>query len=116
LSGELKWAKGTGVGTLKGRETPINLKGNYEVKWNKYSQINSENRSYFQYLMLQVNIEKGIEPSIESPPVDKELVPSDIHNNIISPSWFQSFINKEEIIFSQRDLQQKLTHQLRKLG
>ncbi|MGY3718877.1 hypothetical protein ACWE42_25605, partial [Sutcliffiella cohnii] len=114
LSGELNWAKGTGVGTLKGRETPINLKGHYEVKWNKYSQINSENRSSFQYLMLQVNTSKGIEPRIESP-VDKELVPSDIHNNIISPSWFQTFINKEEIIFSQRDLQEKLTHQLRKL-
>ncbi|MED4018524.1 hypothetical protein [Sutcliffiella cohnii] len=116
ISGELNWAKGTGVGTLKGRETPIKLNGNYEMKWKKYSQINSETRSCFQYLMLRVNATKDVESRIESPLVEKELVPCNIHTNTNNPFWFRSFTGMAEIILSQKDLQEKLAHQLQELG
>jgi hypothetical protein len=40
ISGTLRWSDNTGKGTMKGREEPIVLQGEYIFRWQPYSQLN----------------------------------------------------------------------------
>lgn len=52
VSGRMMWRKDTAASTRKGRETPIDLRKPYRLKWIPYSQIKSMKSSEFRYLMM----------------------------------------------------------------
>lgn len=54
ITGELKWASGTSLGTRKKREDPIRLKSTYNCKWKSYSHVSNEKNGTFEYLLLEV--------------------------------------------------------------
>lgn len=49
----LGWAADTGPGTMKGRESPLDLKDEYEMKWRHYSTVHGRHGE-FRYLALVV--------------------------------------------------------------
>lgn len=53
LTGELKWSEAAGPGTIKGREEPIRLSGQYAVNWKPYSQMDAP---YGEFRMLIVRV------------------------------------------------------------
>jgi hypothetical protein len=54
LSGSLAWGPGTGAGTMRGREAPIDLRAEYVCEWNDYSVVSSATSSAsFRYLLLE---------------------------------------------------------------
>ncbi|MFT3961629.1 hypothetical protein [Propionivibrio sp.] len=57
LSGQLGWAAHAGVGSIKRRESPIDLERSYPIKWLPYSEIAGSNASQFRYLSLEVTAE-----------------------------------------------------------
>lgn len=54
IQGELDWASGTGDGTKKSRENPIQLRGTYRVSWKNFSSVPTKNYSEFRYLAFEV--------------------------------------------------------------
>jgi hypothetical protein len=54
LSGALAWAAHTGAGTMRGRETPIDLVGDYELVWRDYRTLEGERNGRFRYLVVVV--------------------------------------------------------------
>jgi hypothetical protein len=55
LSGTLAWGPGTGAGTMRGREAPIDLRGEYRCGWTEYSVVRSASSEIrFRYLLLEV--------------------------------------------------------------
>lgn len=57
LSGQLAWATHAGIGSIKGREAPIDLERRYPIKWLSYSEIAGSNTSQFRFLSLEVTSE-----------------------------------------------------------
>lgn len=55
IHGKLKWAEHASNGTIFGRTTPLNISGNYSLKWNDYSQIGNTNRGKLRYLALKIS-------------------------------------------------------------
>ncbi len=53
IRGGLGWAAETSPGTKKGRETPLNLQDEYEMKWRHYSTVHGRHGE-FRYLALVV--------------------------------------------------------------
>src|SRR5690606_20932529 len=53
LTGELRWSEAAGPGTIKGREEPIRLSGQYAVNWKPYSQMDAP---YGEFRMLIVRV------------------------------------------------------------
>lgn len=54
VSGNLEWASHAGAGSIKGRESPIVLRGSYPVRWIGYSTIDFPSPSQFRYLSLRI--------------------------------------------------------------
>lgn len=54
ISGELAWAERAGPGTVKGRESPINLRGSYPLSWQDYSTFHGRPYGMFRYLAVTV--------------------------------------------------------------
>lgn len=54
ITGNLKWRKKTSDGTKKGRLENINLKNEYKINWQPYSELDMGKNSEFKYLILQV--------------------------------------------------------------
>lgn len=54
LSGERKWINNPSKGTIKGRESSIELANTYEIKWNPYSMNPEENASNFYYTIVNI--------------------------------------------------------------
>lgn len=54
ITGELKWASETSLGTRKKREDPIRLKSTYNCNWKSYSHVSNEKNGIFEYLLLEV--------------------------------------------------------------
>ena len=54
ISGELAWAAHAGVGTVRGREAPIQLRGSYRLRWQEYSNSPGKSRGRFRYLAIAV--------------------------------------------------------------
>jgi hypothetical protein len=54
LTGALAWAAHTGAGTMRGRETPIELIGAYELVWRDYSSVDASRNGRFRYLVVVV--------------------------------------------------------------
>lgn len=57
VCGCFDWHQKTGLGTKRGRETPIFLNGTYEFRWQNYSKLNDKN-GFFKYLLCDIH--KGL--------------------------------------------------------
>ncbi|WP_202078858.1 hypothetical protein [Caldalkalibacillus salinus] len=120
VRGQLSWSEHAGAGTMKGRENPISLQGQYVMNWETYSQLDDASSGQFRYLMLtaQGNSSKALDNGhkvnlAEEPLVEADSVQS-YHNHY--PAWFKSFTQKRQIPKSQYDLTDKLTAHLRDIG
>ena len=69
ITGKLEWKEknikgeitGPSEGTVKGRKSPIELEGNYELNWNEYSEGNLEEKDesthwQFKYLVVETQL------------------------------------------------------------
>lgn len=54
LHGVLSWSAGAALGTIRSREEPIELKGSYNVHWERYSEPSSQGHGKFRYLAVKV--------------------------------------------------------------
>ena len=54
ITGKLSWGPRTSASTLKGRETPIEIRGRYRAYWREYSNPQGTGSTRFKYLMLHV--------------------------------------------------------------
>ena len=54
ISGELAWAARAGSGTVRGRESPIKLRGSYRLSWQDYSTFVGRPYGKFRYLAVTV--------------------------------------------------------------
>jgi tRNA splicing endonuclease len=114
INGNLSWSNQTGPGTMKGREEPIFLKGNFVANWHPYSQLGDSSKGDFRYLSLHV-----LPTAREHRELFKEQV---VSIPVVSvqkssfPFWFNSFTAKGEVPISQFDLRDKLAQHLKQLG
>lgn len=53
LAGERRWGPNTG-GTSRGRETPLNLRGTYELRWSDFSRVDSSPAGTFRALVVPI--------------------------------------------------------------
>ena len=71
LSGQLAWAAHAGVGSTKGRESPLDFRRSYQIKWLPYSEIVEPYASQFRYLSLEITAEECTrQPSLQQVPSD----------------------------------------------
>ncbi|RFU63083.1 hypothetical protein [Bacillus sp. V59.32b] len=54
LEGQLKWGVNTGQGTMKSRETSLNLLGSYKLNWLPYSKVTDSNGGEFRMAIVEV--------------------------------------------------------------
>lgn len=54
LEGELKWGQKTGQGTMKGRESSLNLLGTYKLNWHHYSKVTESTGGEFKIAIIEV--------------------------------------------------------------
>ena len=54
VSGALAWAASAGPGTVKGRESPIRIRGSYRLRWQEYSSFPGRSYGSFRYLAVSV--------------------------------------------------------------
>ncbi|MDP2673246.1 MAG: hypothetical protein Q8O84_05525 [Nanoarchaeota archaeon] len=52
INGEMNWGKDTGMGTKKGREKTLELKGKYKINW--IDSPNNLKKTIFKYFILEV--------------------------------------------------------------
>lgn len=55
LSGTLSWASHASIGSTKGREMPVKLRGRYVAEWRDYAATSLAGRSRFRYLAFRVS-------------------------------------------------------------
>ncbi len=55
----MNWTAGTGDGTKRGMEAPIELADEYPMHWEKYSHLDDSNTGKFWYLMNHIKKEKN---------------------------------------------------------
>jgi hypothetical protein len=53
LAGERRWGPNTG-GTSRGRETPLTLRGTYELRWSEFSRVDSSPAGTFRALVVPI--------------------------------------------------------------
>jgi hypothetical protein len=54
IEGSMKWAEHTSVGTMKNREQPLVILGQYKMKWNDYSCFDEKRNGTFRYVSVKV--------------------------------------------------------------
>ena len=54
VSGTLAWGRGTGAGTTKDREAPLEISGVYRTRWREYSNSRGTGNTKFRYLLRHV--------------------------------------------------------------
>jgi hypothetical protein len=125
VQGLLSWGEQTGQGTMKGREEPISLQGQYEMRWASYSQVGDISRGVFRYLMLPVQgvQQESSETQSFTSVVDvTQRIEEDVIIMSTAPgsdgavTWFDLFSKRGEIPLSQIDLRDKLATHLRHIG
>lgn len=55
VAGELAWGAGASSGSIKTREEPIRLYGEYTVNWSPYSKVTEVRASEFQYVSFHIS-------------------------------------------------------------
>ena len=64
LNGTMAWGPATGTGTMRGREAPIELRGNYVCEWTDYSLVDTgSTTTRFRCLLLETSAELGVRPA-----------------------------------------------------
>jgi hypothetical protein len=53
-TGNMSWGAHLSTGTIKGREKELQLKDEYGISWNDYSNLNTKS-GVFKYSLIQVN-------------------------------------------------------------
>lgn len=53
IRGELSWKEGTSEGTMRGREVPVKLRGQYTLNWEDYSVVEDQGEK-FRFLLVRV--------------------------------------------------------------
>lgn len=127
VQGALTWGEQTGQGTMKGREEPLPIHGQYGLHWANYSRVSNKSGGELQYLMLST-------AEVQTEPTEKAwLSPSVITDIKIEADattyttgiavkdrgatpWVDSFSKRGEIPLSQIDLRDKLATHLREVG
>ncbi|MCM3412827.1 hypothetical protein [Metabacillus litoralis] len=56
LEGELNWGQNTGQGTMKGRESSLNLLGAYKLNWLHYSKVMESTGGEFKIAIIEVPV------------------------------------------------------------
>ncbi len=56
-TGKMDWASHAGKGTMKGRESSIELEGEYQINWKMYSQLDETRSGTFKYLILPFEVQ-----------------------------------------------------------
>ncbi len=59
INRELSWKEGAAKGTMRGRDAPITLKGEYILNWKDYSNLEGQNGE-FRYLLVRVEHGNGV--------------------------------------------------------
>ena len=59
IKGKLEWKEWASLGTIRGRESPIELAGEYEIHWKDYSDLKVKNGK-FRYLLVKIKRENGV--------------------------------------------------------
>ena len=54
VSGALAWAARASSGTVEGRESPIQIRGSYRLRWREYSNFPGKSYGSFRYLAVSV--------------------------------------------------------------
>ena len=54
IHGELRWHERAAAGTIRDREMPINIRGNYTVSWSYFSKPSEDRNGLFQYALLDI--------------------------------------------------------------
>ena len=54
VSGALAWAASAVQGTVRGRESPIQIRGSYRLRWQEYSSFPGKSYGSFRYLAVSV--------------------------------------------------------------
>ncbi len=54
IHGKLEWSEHTSTGTTSGRTKPLDISGNYLLKWSDYSQNGASNRGNLRYLAVKI--------------------------------------------------------------
>ncbi len=54
VSGALAWAARASSGTVGGRESPIQIRGSYRLRWQEYSNFPGKSYGSFRYLAVSV--------------------------------------------------------------
>jgi hypothetical protein len=54
VTGTLKWSPSASMGTMRKRETPIHLTGQYRLEWRDYSKLGTKPYSQFRYLVAEI--------------------------------------------------------------
>ncbi|HUW48670.1 MAG TPA: hypothetical protein VMW36_08005, partial [Patescibacteria group bacterium] len=124
VQGTLTWGPSTGQGTMKGREEPLSLQGNYQVHWAPYTYLVGQSGGDFRYLLLTVkelNTRSLSTDSLSVAAFDREQshAPSVEKVELSSSqevSWLESFTQLGEIPLSQFDLRDRLANHLRQMG
>jgi hypothetical protein len=55
LAGALAWAVNTGAGTMRGRESAIELAGRYDLRWRDFSHVDGAGYGSFRYVVVTVS-------------------------------------------------------------
>lgn len=55
INGVLGWGQGASQGTMKSRENPVALRGEYVMDWKDYSVIDESTYGKFKYLLIKVS-------------------------------------------------------------
>ena len=54
ISGALAWAARASPGTVRGRESPIQIRGSYRLRWQEYPNFPEKSYGKFRYLAVSV--------------------------------------------------------------
>ena len=54
VSGALAWTASAGPGTVRGRESAIQIRGSYHLRWREYSSFPGKSYGSFRYLAVSV--------------------------------------------------------------
>jgi hypothetical protein len=54
VKGQLEWGPSAGIGTRRGRESPITLRGTYTANWRPYASLGFERAQELRYLAVLV--------------------------------------------------------------
>lgn len=60
LKGSRVWGPNTGTGTMRGRESALDLLGSHHLRWREYSRLDNSSRGAFKALVVEVGgVDRG---------------------------------------------------------